>query len=592
MAAQSNGKLALAVPRFDAVDDSVLNKHRVQVCAFGIARRVTSPTAWLHLMNIEKTRIATRLLMVAALFVVTALAAMASGAWQKSRASDTYGDLVRERSPGYVAQARSQRHFQISAKHINRMLLEAENPAKADELWKLVEFEFGNFETRTAQFEKGNPGQSAMATAVREKHRLIEQHARDVYNAVKAGRAQQGLDIVRTKLDPAIDQLRDLMVEQVNGNVKLLSSDSKNADEALASAQSAIWVAMVCGLLLAASVGWWVIRSIIKQLGGEPAALQAMAQAVARGDLSDQAADHAFNHAVSKSADGSGKQAAIHRVPANSLMASMLQMREKLRDLVTQVRQGSENVASASAEIEQGNLDLSSRTENQVSALQTTASSMEQLSTTVRLNADNALQASQLAQSAADVAVKGGAVVARVVDTMKGINDSSAKIADIITVIDSIAFQTNILALNAAVEAARAGDQGRGFAVVASEVRSLAGRSAEAAKQIKQLISTSVERVGQGSKLVDQAGVTMKEVVSSIRRVTEIMSEISTASAEQSQGVAQVGDAVAKMDNATQQNAALVEETAAAAGSLRTQATQLVTTVAAFKLQPMAAVVA
>jgi methyl-accepting chemotaxis protein len=269
---------------------------------------------------------------------------------------------------------------------------------------------------------------------------------------------------------------------------------------------------------------------------------------------------------------------------AARLLRALSVMQENLGRIVGKVRQGSESVATASSEIAQGNQDLSARTESQASALEETAASMEELSSTVKQNADNARQANQLALSASTVAVKGGEVVAQVVDTMKGINDSSKKISDIISVIDGIAFQTNILALNAAVEAARAGEQGRGFAVVASEVRSLAGRSADAAKEIKTLINDSVERVEQGTTLVDQAGVTMTEVVSSIRRVTDIMGEISAASSEQSAGVAQVGEAVTQMDQATQQNAALVEEMAAAASSLRTQAQELVGTVAVFKL--------
>jgi methyl-accepting chemotaxis protein len=266
------------------------------------------------------------------------------------------------------------------------------------------------------------------------------------------------------------------------------------------------------------------------------------------------------------------------------LMRALAAMQASLISVVSHVRQGSESVATASAEIAQGNQDLSSRTESQASALEQTAASMEELSSTVKQNADNARQANQLAMSASTVAVQGGEVVAQVVDTMKGINEASRKISDIISVIDGIAFQTNILALNAAVEAARAGEQGRGFAVVASEVRSLAGRSAEAAKEIKTLINASVERVEQGTTLVDQAGTTMQEVVSSIRRVTDIMGEISAASNEQSQGVSQVGEAVTQMDQVTQQNAALVEEMAAAASSLKAQAQDLVQTVAVFKL--------
>ncbi|WP_218240091.1 methyl-accepting chemotaxis protein [Comamonas fluminis] len=266
------------------------------------------------------------------------------------------------------------------------------------------------------------------------------------------------------------------------------------------------------------------------------------------------------------------------------LLNALEDMRRQLASVVQDVRSNAQGVALASGEIAQGNADLSSRTESQASALEQTAASMEQLGSTVRQNADNAQTANQLAKSASDVAGRGGAVVAQVVDTMKGINESSRQIADIIGVIDSIAFQTNILALNAAVEAARAGEQGRGFAVVAGEVRTLAQRSAEAAKEIKQLIGASVERVEQGSDLVDKAGATMEEIVTAISRVTDIMGEISAASREQSQGVAQVGEAVTQMDQATQQNAALVEESAAAADALQRQARALVDSVAIFQL--------
>jgi methyl-accepting chemotaxis protein len=290
-----------------------------------------------------------------------------------------------------------------------------------------------------------------------------------------------------------------------------------------------------------------------------------VSEAIAQGDLT-QTVDTSGNNEISQ------------------LMRTVAQMQTSLASVVSNVRQGSESVATASAEIAQGNNDLSARTEQQASALEETSASMEQLSSTVKQNADSARQANQLAMSASSVAVQGGVVVNQVVDTMKGINEASRKIADIISVIDGIAFQTNILALNAAVEAARAGEQGRGFAVVASEVRSLAGRSAGAAKEIKQLIDTSVERVSHGSALVDQAGSTMTEVVDSIKRVTDIMGEISAASNEQSLGVAQVGEAVTLMDQATQQNAALVEEMAAAASSLKGQAQDLVQVVSVFKL--------
>ena len=320
----------------------------------------------------------------------------------------------------------------------------------------------------------------------------------------------------------------------------------------------------LCVLLGAIVVGWLTMVISRSIDGGIRAAVQVV-DAMAQGDLTVEVHPR-------------GKDEVAR------LLRSMAAMQLSLTSVVSKVRQGSEGVATASAEIASGNHDLSSRTESQASALEQTAASMEELSSTVKQNADNARQANQLAMSASTVAVQGGEVVGQVVETMKGINDASRKISDIISVIDGIAFQTNILALNAAVEAARAGEQGRGFAVVASEVRSLAGRSAEAAKEIKSLISASVERVEQGTVLVDQAGSTMHEVVSSIRRVTDIMGEISAASQEQSLGVAQVGQAVTSLDQTTQQNAALVEQMAAAASSLNSQAGELVQAVSVFKL--------
>jgi methyl-accepting chemotaxis protein len=317
-------------------------------------------------------------------------------------------------------------------------------------------------------------------------------------------------------------------------------------------------------LALTGVLGWALTRSVFRQLGAEPSEAANTVNAVAQGDLTVQ----------------------ITLLPGDtgSLMAGLASMRNSLVKVVTEVRGNSESVATASAQIAQGNQDLSSRTEQQASALQQTAATMEQLGTTVRHNTDSAQQANQLAQGASAVAARGGEVVGQVVTTMQGINDSSRKIGDIISVIDGIAFQTNILALNAAVEAARAGEQGRGFAVVASEVRSLAQRSAEAAKEIKSLIGHSVEQVEQGTSLVDQAGKTMDEIVGSIKRVSDIVSEISSASVEQSLGVQQVGQAINQMDQVTQQNAALVEESAAAAESLKGQAQQLVQAVAVFKV--------
>ena len=319
--------------------------------------------------------------------------------------------------------------------------------------------------------------------------------------------------------------------------------------------------AIVAAVVFAALFGLSLIRGISRSLRE---ALD-VATAVGQGDLSQ-----------SIRLDGKDEVAQV--------LIALSGMQDSLAQVVSTVRRGSDAVFTASAEIAQGNHDLSARTENQASALEQTAASMEQLSATVKQNADNARQANQMAQSASTTATQGGEVVARVVETMRGINDASKKISDIISVIDGIAFQTNILALNAAVEAARAGEQGRGFAVVASEVRSLAGRSAEAAKEIKRLINANVDRVEQGAAQVDQAGTTLGEVVREIKRVTDLMGAISAASNEQSAGVSQVGEAVMHMDQVTQQNAALVEQMAAAASSLKAQAFELVETVAVFKV--------
>ena len=317
----------------------------------------------------------------------------------------------------------------------------------------------------------------------------------------------------------------------------------------------------LAALLVGSMAAWLLTRSITRPL----ALAVERADQIAQGDLTQPIV-------------------AQGRDEAARLLAALQGMQANLARVVGGVRSNAEGVATASSEIAQGNQDLSARTESQASALEQTAASMEELGATVRQNADNAAQANQLAQSASTVAAQGGSVVAQVVDTMRGINEASRKIADIIQVIDGIAFQTNILALNAAVEAARAGEQGRGFAVVAGEVRSLAQRSAEAAKEIKQLITDSVGRVEQGTQLVDRAGATMSEIVTAIRRVSDIVGEISAASREQASGVAQVGEAVTQMDQATQQNAALVEESAAAASSLRAQAAQLVQEVAVFRV--------
>jgi methyl-accepting chemotaxis protein len=394
-----------------------------------------------------------------------------------------------------------------------------------------------------------------------ELDRQMEAEFKEAVDLAAAFNTEQAAGIIVKKIDPLLAKA----MGELDGFIELekqgLATATAGAESKAQMADRLVLGVGVAVILLSAALAWRLTLSITRPLGEAERA----AARVASGEL---------NFDI----EASGRDE-VARV-----LAALQDMRASLARVVQDVRHNSESVAMASEEIAKGNSDLSARTEQQASALQQTAASMEQLGTAVRQNADNARQASDLAQGAAVVARKGGDVVGQVVQTMKGINESSRKIADIIGVIDGIAFQTNILALNAAVEAARAGEQGRGFAVVASEVRNLAQRSASAAREIKGLISASVERVEQGSGLVDSAGSTMTELVQAIQGVTEAMGQISLASSEQSSGVAQVGQAVTQMDHNTQQNAALVEESAAAAESLKVQARQLVEAVSVFQL--------
>ena len=378
---------------------------------------------------------------------------------------------------------------------------------------------------------------------------------------IKADKKEEAFAYLVDNAIPARNALLQWTADNVKVQQKLVTDDVSQMDSSLKSTLSFLEASIVFSVIILVCLVVWIVRTLQRRVF----LARQVAVRVRDGDLTQSIEDSV-------------------RDEFSPLIAALGDMQDSLSRVVAGVRTNAQSVASASAEIASGNNDLSARTEQQASALEETAASMEELGSTVRQNADNARTANQLAMSASTVATQGGEVVAEVVETMKGINASSNKIADIISVIDGIAFQTNILALNAAVEAARAGEQGRGFAVVASEVRSLAGRSAEAAKEIKSLIMASVERVEQGTLLVDKAGATMTEVVTAIRRVTDIMGEISAASSEQSAGVGQVGEAVTQMDQATQQNAALVEEMAAAASSLNSQAGELVNAVAVFKL--------
>ena len=427
-----------------------------------------------------------------------------------------------------------------------------------------------------AQMTKTSANITTLSTRIRELAQSPEEKAiladidtrREAYRGPRADlikRRTAGENVaalVESSLRP-LAETYDQSIQRFEQRQREIYDASLAQTAAQASNGQAILVG--CGMA-AVLLGLLFAFLITRSITGPLHQAGAVARRIAEGDLTDDSQVHGRDEAA-------------------DMLNALKTMQVQLGTVVADVRRNADGVATASAEIAQGNNDLSGRTEQQASALQQTAASMEQVSATVKQNADNARQANALAMNASSVAVRGGEVVARVVDTMKGIHQSSDKIADIIGVIDSIAFQTNILALNAAVEAARAGEQGRGFAVVASEVRSLAGRSAEAAREIKGLISASVDRVQQGTALVDEAGTTMEEVVSSIRRVNDIMGEISAASSEQSAGVAQVGQAIMQMDQTTQQNAALVEQSAAAADSLRTQAQQLVQAMAMFKLR-------
>ncbi|MDB5847539.1 MAG: methyl-accepting chemotaxis protein [Rhodoferax sp.] len=496
------------------------------------------------------------LLFVAALF----------GIYQLNQALTTYRTTVADSFENERGVSEMLNNFKTQTQEWKNVLLRGKDPKQLDRYWSAFEARDREVANQARQLQGSlptGPGKEAVDKFAVAHQRMGEAY-RQGFAAFKAAehdpqagdKAVQGID-----REPA--QLLDDAGELIHKASAAVAADA-TAGASRATAISLTVMSIVCALGIFGAVVF--SRSVVRPLHK---AVQ-VSRAVADGDLT-----------VASQSLGQDEIA--------QLLNALYDMQTSLSRVVAGVRINADSVALASAEIAQGNNDLSARTEQQASALEETAASMEELSSTVQQNAANARQANQLALSASTVAVQGGEVVARVVNTMKGINDSSSRIADIIGVIDGIAFQTNILALNAAVEAARAGEQGRGFAVVASEVRSLARRSADAAKEIKALINASVERVGQGTTLVDQAGTTMQEVVSAIRRVTDIMGEIAAASSEQSAGVAQVGEAVMQMDQATQQNAALVEQSAAAADSLKTQAAPLVHAVSVFRLdqQPL-----
>ncbi|MCW5300293.1 chemotaxis protein [Herbaspirillum lusitanum] len=469
-------------------------------------------------------------------------------------------DVVQEQklSPLYVArEALDQTGLAARNAYVFRNEADAQKELKIVDEQRLLYMNtlktLEPFFSGNKDFEKARSGLLQMAEELKRPRSYRE-----------AGKMEEFRDFLVNECSP----LRRQIVLDINKVIAQIDAESIAAHDLteMRANNAAVIVAALTLVVAAISlvVAVLITRGLLKQLGGEPAYAADIAQKIAAGDLSCDV--------QTKPGDNT------------SLLFAIKTMRNSLSSIVSQVREGTQTIERASSEIASGNLDLSARTEQQASSLEETASAMEQITSTVKQNADNARQASQLAVSASDVAIQGGNVVDQVVTTMAGINDSSRKIVDIISVIDGIAFQTNILALNAAVEAARAGEQGRGFAVVASEVRSLAQRSAAAAKEITVLINDSVSKVERGSQLVEQAGQTMVEVVTSVKRVTDVVAEISNASQEQSNGIVQVNLAITQMDEATQQNSALVEEAAAAANAMMEQASALSGIVSTFKL--------
>jgi methyl-accepting chemotaxis protein len=522
------------------------------------------------MMNIANLSVRQRLttgfaIVIALLLAVAAMGIVSMSGMQRHTMQITkYNNM----EAAYAIEMRASVYDRmVAVRNIALMEAEADMRPEAERLEKQRERYAKAEEKLLALFAEGartSSKEKELAAAIREQQQLAQPIMERAAKAGLSNERDRATAILIKELRPVQRRWLDSMNELVALESKLSAEEADASEQAYASARFGMIALCLCAILVALGAAWVNIRILMRQLGGEPNYAAEVAGKIAAGDL----------NAEIRVRDGD----------RGSMLFAMRSMRDELAKIVAQVRQGSDAIATGSAQIASGNMDLSARTEQQASSLEETASSMEELTSTVKQNADNAQQANQLAVAASAVAERGGAVVSQVVTTMADIDAASRKIADIIGTIDGIAFQTNILALNAAVEAARAGEQGRGFAVVATEVRSLAQRSAAAAREIKTLIGDSVQRVDAGSRLVQEAGATIAEVVQSVQRVTDIMAEITAASKEQSAGIEQVNGAIAQMDQVTQQNAALVEEAAAAAGSLQEQAAQLSQLVSFFQL--------
>ncbi|WP_235914345.1 methyl-accepting chemotaxis protein [Rugamonas rivuli] len=519
-------------------------------------------------MNLAKMKVGTRLGLGFALVLLFLVAVTTVGIFRMAQIQDRLDHVITVNNvvSRLVVDMRANVGDRVTSLRILTMMTDAADMEPDMNRIKELAAKYADAQNKlSAQFAtEASAEEKALLATVKEQEAIAMPAIAKASELWLANKAEEATKVLIKEIRPAqkkwmaaLDQLGALE-EKLNAQVQT------DAAAGFSSARSFMIILGVLAVAISVAAAYVITRGLLKQLGGEPDYTASIAGSIANGDLS-----------IAIDTDGNDK---------DSLLSEMKEMRNSLVDIVGQVRSGTETIGTASREIAAGNIDLSSRTEMQASSLEKTASAMEELTSTVKQNADNAREANQLASAASDVAIKGGKVVSEVVNTMSSIDASAKKIVDIIGVIDGIAFQTNILALNAAVEAARAGEQGRGFAVVASEVRNLAQRSAGAAKEIKMLIDDSVEKVGAGTKLVGQAGVTMDEVVASVRRVTDIMSEIANASQEQSAGIEQVNHSIIEMDSMTQQNAALVEEAAAAAQSLQDQAAELSRVVSIFKL--------